>query len=133
MKILQYIFPSEINDIWDEVEKFIADGLEGSTEYEVEHAKQYLLNGNQSLLAMIENDKIVGAIVIEIGKFPKETIAFISSIGGSGTKDIWEQLTNWCKSQGATVIRGCASEAVFRLWRKQFNFENRYIVVEKKL
>ena len=130
---LEYIFPNEINAVWDSVKDFIEKGLNGSSEYGIEHVKQYLLNGNQSLLIMIESNQIVGAIVIEITKLPNETIAFISSIGGKKTKEIWNQLINWCKNKDATVIRGCASESVFRLWRKQFNFEKRYIVVEKKL
>ena len=133
MKTLQYIQPSDINAIWNKVEEFIANGLKGANEYNVKHAKQYLLNGSQSLLAIIEDDNIVGAIVIEFASYPNERIAFVSSVGGKGIKQIWEQLISWCKQNGATVIRGCASEAIARLWRMQLGCQTRYLVVEKKL
>ncbi len=135
MCTLQYVAPEYIPRIWTHVEAFVKAGLKKSAdEMNAEHVKVYLTQGSQDLLIMLdETDSIIGAIVIQLTTYPNERIAFITSIGGSRTKDIWDQLINWCKIKGATVIRGCADEAVARLWRKQFQFESRYIVVEKKL
>jgi hypothetical protein len=47
--------------------------------------------------------------------------------------DLWAQFENTLRQLGATTIRGGAHESVARLWRKLFKFEQRYIVVEKKL
>jgi hypothetical protein len=135
MSTLQWVAPEFIPKIWPSVEKFVVAGLEKSAdEMSAEHVKVYLTQGVHELLVILnDSSSIIGAIVIQLTTYPNERIAFITSIGGSKTKDIWDQLTDWCKSRGATCIRGCANEAVARLWRKQFQFESRYIVVEKKL
>lgn len=135
MCVLQYVAPEYIPRIWDKVKDFIANGLaKSANELNEEHIKVYLTQGSQQLLIIMdESNSIIGAIVIQLTTYPNERIAFITSIGGSRTKDIWDQLVDWCKHHGATIIRGCANEAIARLWRKQFQFESRYIVVEKKL
>lgn len=135
MCILQQVAPEYIPRIWKDVEAFVKAGLEKSAdEMNAEHVKVYLTQGLHDLLVIIdETDSIIGAIVIQLSTYPNERIAFITAIGGSRTKDIWDQLVDWCKFKGATVIRGCANEAVARLWRKQFQFDSRYIVVEKRL
>jgi hypothetical protein len=135
MCVLQYVAPEYIPRIWNDVKDFIARGLaKSANELNEEHIKVYLTQGTQNLLVIMdESNSIIGAIVIQLTTYPNERIAFITSIGGSRTKDIWDQLVDWCKHNGATVIRGCANEAIARLWRKQFQFESRYIVVEKKL
>jgi hypothetical protein len=135
MCTLQWVAPEFIPKIWPDVKEHIKNGLSSSAdELTEEHIKVYLIEQMQNLLVIMdETNSIIGAIVIQLSTSPNERIAFITSIGGARTKDIWVQLVDWCKHNGATVIRGCANEAVARLWRKQFQFESRYFVVEKRL
>ena len=135
MGFVEYIAPNDLYGVWNKVEPFIADGLKKSAgEYDTSQIKVLLIQGAQHLLVMAdEYGMITGAIVIEFVNFPNQRVAFIVSIGGKNTKDIFESLVEWCKNQKATSIRGCASEAVARLWRMQFDFSAPYLVVEKKL
>lgn len=137
MSEVQVVPTIYIQQIWDKVEKFLSDALIYSGgEYDVEHLKQYLVQGNQTLLiAVDENKSIHGAATVEWGNYPNERIAFITAIGGKmlANKEIYKQFENWIKQNGGTMVRGAARESIARLWRRAFQFEQRYIIVEKKL
>ena len=137
MKRLEVVSPNHIYHVWDKVKDYLASGLELSGgEYNVDHLKLYLTSGQQTLLIIIDGEqKIHGAIAIEFTNFPNDRVAYITSIGGRHmtSPDLWAQFENTLRQLGATTIRGGAHESVARLWRKLFKFEQRYIVVEKKL
>ena len=137
MKRLEVVSPNHIYHVWDKVEKYLEGGLSKSGgEYNVHHLKQYLTSGQQTLLIIIDDEqKIHGAIAIEFTNFPNDRVAYITSIGGRHmtSPDLWAQCENTLRQLGATTIRGGAHECVARLWRKLFKFEQRYIIVEKKL
>jgi hypothetical protein len=126
-----------IHHVWPEVEHFIVSGLKNSGgEYTAEHLKVYVTQGMQQLIVAVnEENKIIGAATVELSNFPNERIAFITSVGGKmlANKEVLSQVENWARLNGATMVRGAASESVARLWRKAFNYESRYIIVEKKL
>jgi len=137
LKRVELVNPNHVYHVWDKVEKYLEGGLKRSGgEYNVHHLKQYLTSGQQTLLIIIDDEhNIHGAIAIEFTNFPNERVAYITSIGGRHmtSPDLWEQFENILRQLGSTLIRGGAHESVARLWRKLFKFEQRYIVVEKKL
>lgn len=137
MKRVELVNPNHVYHVWDKVEKYLEGGLRRSGgEYNVHHLKQYLTSGQQTLLIIIDDDyNIYGALAIEFTNYPNEREAFITSIGGRHitSPDLWAQFENTLRQLGVTMIRGAAHESVARLWRKLFKFEQRYIVVEKKL
>lgn len=137
MKQVQIVPKEYINNVWYKVEPFISSALEHCAgEYDAEHIRVYLIQGLYALtVAVDENDVIHGAAVVEFISYPKQRVAFIVAIGGKmiSTKELWDQFEGWVKSCGASVVRGAARESISRLWRRAFKFEERYIIVEKKL
>ena len=137
MKRVELVNPNHVYHVWDRIEKYLEGGLSKSGgEFNVHHLKQYLTSGQQTLLIIIDDEhNIHGAIAIEFINYPNERVAYITSIGGRHmtSPDLWEQFENILRQLGTTMIRGSSHESVARLWRKLFKFEQRYIVVEKKL
>jgi hypothetical protein len=126
-----------VAQIWDKVEHYLKSALNHSGgEYNIEHLKQYLVQGNQVLLIAIdENDNIHGAMTIQWDNFPNERIAFITTFGGKMVtdKDLWNQLETWVRQNGGTAMRGAVRKAVARYAERLFGFKSQYIITEKKL
>jgi hypothetical protein len=134
---LKSVNSNNIYQIWDEVAPMLDKAMAHSGgEYKMEHLKLYLSEGRQNLLVVVDSDdKIIGALTVEMINFPDERVAFVTSVGGKMMTgpDNWAEFESWCRYNGATMIRGAAFESVARLWKKLFNVESRYIMVEKKL
>lgn len=137
MSQVQVVAPIYVQQLWDDVSPYLEAALVYSGgEYGLEHLKVFLTQGIQTLLiAVNENNKIHGAATIEWVNFPNERIAFVTAIGGNmlANKELWAQFEDWVRQNGGTMIRGAARESISRLWRRAFKFEERYIIVEKKL
>ena len=106
-------------------------------EYSLEQLKVMLTQGKQTLCVGTELDdltlSIKCALTIEWINYPNDRVAFITSIGGKTDKLGFEQFENWVRANGGTKIQGAAFEAVARLWKRAYGFENRYIIVEKQV
>lgn len=105
-------------------------------EYSAQQLQFMLVRGEQTLLIAESGDgKIIGAVAVAFENYPNARIAFITAIGGRmiSTPDLYDQLTNWCRTNGCTKIRGAARESIARLWKQKFGFEQRYIIVEHSL
>jgi hypothetical protein len=137
MNQVQYVAPNFINQVWGDVEPFIAAALKYSSgEYTAEQLKVYLVQGQQSLyIAINEQGKVFGAAVVEFTNYPNDRIAFITAIGGNMimNQELWDQFVNWIIQNGGTKIRGAVRNSMARLLRKAFKFEHRYTIVEKDL
>ena len=136
MTQVQYVDTMYIHQVWDLVKPFLEKGLVRSGgEYTAEQLKVFLVTGMQRLVVAVEDDIIKGAASIEFINYPNERVAFVTAVGGRmlATKEVWEQFEAWCKQNGATMVRGAAFESVARLWKKAFDVEQRYVIVEKKL
>ena len=136
MTQVQYVDTMYIHQVWDLVKPFLEKGLVRSGgEYTAEQLKVFLVTGMQRLVVAVEDDVIKGAASIEFINYPNERVAFVTAVGGRmlATKEVWEQFEAWCKQNGATMVRGAAFESVARLWKKAFDVEQRYVIVEKKL
>jgi hypothetical protein len=137
MSQVQVVAPIYIQQIWENVEPYLSAALKHSGgEYGIEHLKVFLIQGSQTLLiAVNEDNKIHGAATIEWINYPNERVAYVVCIGGRlvTSKDIWNQFENWVKQNGGTMIRGATYREAARLWKRKFNVEERYIMVEKKL
>lgn len=124
-----------VQQIWDEVEPMLAKAMAHSGgEYSLEQLKVMLTQGKQTLCVGAEDDlSIKCALTIEWINYPNDRVAFITSIGGKTDKLGFEQFENWVRANGGTKIQGAAFEAVARLWKRAYGFENRYIIVEKQV
>ena len=135
MKVHQ-VNPQYVVSIWPKVGQFITNALEyAGGEYSADQLKVMLTEGNQSLLVADDNGTVKGAASVQIIRYPNDTVAFVTAIGGKliTSNDMFNQLVDWAKSQGCTKIQGAARESVERLWRQKFGFSERYRIVEKSL
>lgn len=134
MKV-HHVNPQYVAAIWPKVGDFIANALKYSGgEYSADQLKVMLVDGSQNLL-VADDGEIKGAAAVQIIRYPNDTVAFVTAIGGKliTSPDMFNQLTEWAKSQGCTKIQGAARESIERLWRIKFGFSERYRIVEKTL
>jgi hypothetical protein len=131
------IVPIElIHGVWPHVEQFLTNSLnEGTGDFDLEHLKVWLVNGEQALLIFVDDEKIVGCGTIKFINYPNHRVAFITSCGGRSIvkPDVWQQVEDWCKSLGATKIQAWAKDAQARLYRQSVGFTPVCNVVEKAL
>ena len=135
MKVEQ-VPPQYIHQVWPDVVEFIEDALQyGAGEYNADQMKVMILRGEQALLIVVEENAIKGAVTVQFIDYPNCRVAYVTSIGGKliANKDTFNDLIDWCKFNGATKIQGAARESVERLWKRLFNCERRYVIVEKEL
>lgn len=126
---------THMQQTWPQVELMLGKAMEHSGgEYNLEQLKVMLVEGKQILLVTAnEAMKIKCSFTIEWINYPNDRVAFITAIGGKTCKEGWNQFIEWVKANGGTKIQGAAYESVARLWKRVYGFENRYIIVEKKL
>ena len=103
-------------------------------EYDLDQLKVLLTQGRQVLCVGAEEDLVIKcAMTIEWINYPNDRVAFITAIGGKTDKQGFGEFEQWVKANGGTKIQGAAFEAVARLWKRAYAFENRYIIVEKRI
>lgn len=130
---LKIVPTSHIQQTWHEVEEMLDKAMSHSAgEYDINHLKVMLVEGRQVLLVCVDElNKIKCALTIEWINYTNDRVAFITAIGGKTCKNAWNQFLEWVKINGGTKIQGAAYESVARLWKRQYGFENRYIIVER--
>ena len=131
-----YVVPtSHIQQTWDKVEIMLDRAMAHSGgEYDLDQLKVLLTQGRQVLCVGTEEDLIIKcAMTIEWINYPNDRVAFITAIGGKTDKQGFGEFEQWVKANGGTKIQGAAFEAVARLWKRAYGFENRYIIVEKQI
>jgi hypothetical protein len=92
-----------------------------------------LINGSQTLLVAVEDEKVIGAATIQVSSFPNHRVATMTTVGGRCVVDeeTFNQVIAWAKAQGATKIRAYASGARVRLYRQKVGLIATETVVEK--
>ena len=133
---VKQVSPQHIHQVWPDVFEFIKDALQyGCGEYNADQMKVMILRGEQFLLVAVEENAIKGAATVQFIDYPNYRVAYVTSIGGKliANKNTFKELADWCKFNGASKIQGAARESIERLWKRLFNFERRYVIVEKEL
>ena len=131
----QPIHPDYLQRNWPIVKDWLEAGMrESNGEYTVEQLKVFVMQGRHVLLCVILGERIVGAMTIAFEDFPNERVAFVSSMGGAGivNQEVLESVSDWCRRNGCTALRGAVRPSVAKLFKK-LDFEQRYIIVEHKL
>jgi hypothetical protein len=106
----------------------------GDGEFLLNDLQSACSRGEQQLLLIMVDGKCVCAFTVIQYNFPRHRQMYMSYIGGKQTKEGWEQFKQWTLNQGCDRISGSAtSEAIARLWKRQFGFKSKYITVELKL
>lgn len=135
--IVQPVLKENVSQIWSSVEKFIAKALDfAKGDYNAEHAKVYLANGNwQMFVAVGESGDVKGACTVEFINRPNNRVAFVTAIGGRLISDpeTFGNFKEVLKMYGATKIEGAARPSIKRLWESKFGFAEKYSIVEADL
>jgi hypothetical protein len=122
--------------MWSIVGPFIKSAIDvalGSADCTEDQLKMQLINGSQTLLVAVEDEKVIGAATIQVSSFPNHRVATMTTVGGRCIVDeeTFNQVVAWAKAQGATKIRAYASGARVRLYRQKVGLIATETVVEK--
>jgi hypothetical protein len=136
MIIIQTVSPIHVHQMWNIVGPFIKSAIDvalGSADCTEDQLKMQLINGSQTLLVAVEDEKVIGAATIQVSSFPNHRVATMTTVGGRCVVDeeTFNQVVAWAKAQGATKIRAYASEARVRLYRQKVGLIATETVVEK--
>lgn len=133
---IQYIPTEFVAQSWGQVEKFLADALQYSTDdYNIDQLKGMVCAGQQLLLVAVDEDlKVHGAATISFINYPNHRVAFITAIGGKliTGPDTFQQLCRVLGLQGATKIQGAVRPSMAKL-SKKYGFSEVAALVEVKL
>lgn len=135
MKV-QHVPPEWVNQVWPQVEAFIEAALDYSNgDYTVDQARTLVTSGQWTLVVATDDEGIKGAATIYFFNRPNDRVAFVTAIGGKliSSLDTFNDLKVIAASFGATTIEGAARKSIARLWRKLFNFQEKYTIVGVKL
>lgn len=128
--VVQAISPKYVNAVWPQIEEYIAKALVHSDgEVPLAEAKMYLVQGMWNLYAAVDSDnKIFGVATVHFFNRTDHRVAFVTAIGGKllTTPELFSQLTEFLRSEGATCIEGAVRDSLVRLWsrvgaRKKYN------------
>jgi hypothetical protein len=114
----------------DHIEAGLAD-----SDLNYEQARVFLTNGSWMLLiALDDNDDLLGAYIIAFSNNPSDRIATIVSAAGRGlaSQSAFDQICEIAKSYGATKIQALAKQSAARLY-KRVGLSERASLMEKKL
>lgn len=118
--------PQELSDVWPECEPWIAaaiacgQGDENALDVLIALARgQYLL--------WHERGKF--AAVVQVQKFPRQTVAQILYCGGTGLQEMQaavEAGREWCKANGISQLRVWGRKG----WEKVFNMTRKGVILQ---
>lgn len=133
---LEYITPEQIYTLWPKIEPLVTASFEvGPKHFTVEQTKMALTSGAKQLIVAVEDNDIAGMIVVEFLNYPNERVMFINDLGGKSvvTSDIFGQVEEWARLNGATRVCAWADDARARLYKSKLGLATVIHVVEKKL
>ena len=131
---IDIIPPNYIAQNWGVVGEMVDKAMKyAKGEITTDQLRVYLARGEYQLMVYLEDEKIVGAVVIEWINYPNDRVMFINAIGGKTTQEHVTKMFDWAKHMGATAVRGSAHKAVARLWKMKYGFETIYYTVERRL
>jgi|TARA_R110001583_G_scaffold17604_2_gene70991 hypothetical protein len=136
MNSVQYVRPDQLYGLWDDVKDFLDASVKvGSGDYTLEQLKGLLASNAQTLLIVVKEDKIIGAITIEFINYPNDRVMFITNCGGKNivNAETFNQIEEWGRSQGATKARSYAKDSQSKLYLQKLGCNIMNHVMEKKL
>ncbi len=120
--VVQEISPNYINAVWPQIEDFLKDSVAQSHgEFSIDETKTYLVQGLWSLYAAVDSEnKICGVMAVHYFNRTDNRVAFITNIGGKllTTPELFSQLVDILKNNGATCIEGAVRDSLVRLWAR---------------
>lgn len=133
---VQPVFPEYFHQTWPLVKDLFESALKfGGDEYTLDQIKALLAQGRWVLLvAADEENKVHGAASVEFINKPNDRVGLITAMAGKAivNEDIFKQVCEILKINGATKVQCAARESAARLY-KQVGLEERYTILEAKI
>lgn len=80
---VEYIGPALLPRVWDKLEIHLARILKHAPEFSLKDLESYILAGDSTCYALLNRDgQIVGALVLELVKYPRETEVLVWGVSG---------------------------------------------------
>ena len=134
MKHIEIVPQSHVHKAWALCGDFVAKAMEHAKgECTTDQLKMQIAQGYNHLMVYLEDNVPVGAVVFYLQQAPNANIFYINAIGGKTSKEHTDQMFDYARTQGCTMVRGSARESVARLWRMKYGFTSPYVTVEKLL
>ena len=137
MNTVQIVAPNNVYNVWEDIKEYLNASINVSGgDFTLDQLKLLLVRGEQTLLVSVnENNKINGAMTVELINNANARTMFITALGGNGivNDETFSQVEVWAKMQGATKASAWAQEAQARLYKIKANFNTVRMVVEKDL
>ena len=130
------VSPDILHEVWPQIEPMLKRSVEASmNDYNIDHMKLYILNRSLTLVVAIENEVIIGAGTLQINNQPNFKVVTITATGGRGiaNKEVFTQIEQWAKANGASKVRLFAKEAQARLYRMKLGLNSQMHIMEKSI
>ena len=118
---------------WGLVEDLFAKAAkQDSQDYTLDQIKSLLANGSWVLLVAIDEENTIhGAASVNFYNMPNYRVGFITAMAGKAivNEDVYGQVCNFIKANGATRVQCAARESAARLY-KQVGMQERHVIME---
>ena len=133
---IQHVPVAHFHQTWPLVENlFTSASKHGAEDYTVDQIKAFLANGSWVLLVATDDENTIhGAASVSFYNMPNYRVGFITAMAGRAivNEDVYGQVCNFMKANGATRVQCAARESAARLY-KQVGMIERHIIMETKL
>lgn len=93
-------------EIWPGVRDLLARAMKYHAFMDADDVLTIILEGRATLIMVVEDERIIGAVVMEIITFPKLTVGWVMALAGEkGLYRHMDQIMGWLESWSAK--RGC--------------------------
>jgi hypothetical protein len=130
------VLPDMLHEVWPIVQPMLQRSVEATLgDYNVDHMKVYILNKSLTLVVAVENNIIIGAGTLQIVNQPNFKVVIITATGGKGiaNKEVFTQIEQWAKANGASKVRLFAKKSQARLYRLKLGLNSQMHVMEKSI
>jgi hypothetical protein len=121
---------------WGLVEElFVKANKYDTGDYTLDQIKAFLANGTWVLLVATDEENVIhGVASINFYNMPNYRVGFITAMAGKAivNEDVYGQVCNFIKANGATRVQCAARESAARLY-KQVGMQERHVIMETKL
>ena len=134
--IVQPVNIAYFHQTWGLVEELFAKANKYDTgDYTLDQIKAFLANGTWVLLVATDEENVIhGVASISFYNMPNYRVGFITAMAGKAivNEDVYGQVCNFIKANGATRVQCAARESAARLY-KQVGMQERHVIMETKL
>lgn len=128
--------PAQIDQAWLDGAHNLSEACKlASREITIDQLKMLLARGERTLIGVRDGAIVKGWAAIQVQQLPNIRTLYVYSVYAPGATGpgVFDQLKQYAKANGCSVIRGACNEAVSRLWVRRFDAKPLYTIMEIEL